>query len=85
MNKKYINFVLTGDKNYVVQLAVVMTSILYNIKSTKYTPRFFLFTTDFSDKDIKLISKIKNFKDCEIVNFPMEKYLHYFYIFLDDK
>lgn len=78
MNKKYINFVLTGDKNYVVQLAVVMTSILYNIKSTKYTPRFFLFTTDFSDKDIKLISKIKNFKDCEIVNFPMEKYLHYF-------
>ena len=73
----YINFVLTGDKNYVVPLSVLMTSILTNT-SKKFTPRFFLFTTGFSAANLKKINKLKEIRDCEIINVPVESYLHYF-------
>lgn len=72
-----MNFVLTGDKNYVLPLTVLMTSILVNI-SKKFTPRFFLFTTDFGQADLNKMEQIKKIRPCEIVNMPMEQYLHYF-------
>lgn len=77
MSKKYMNFVLTGDKNYICPLSVVMTSILKNVKKT-YIPRFFLFTSDVSETDFYKICKVKKIRKCEIVNISMEKYLHYF-------
>ena len=74
---KYINIVLTSDKNYTQIIGVTMTSILHNISKSK-TPRFFLFTQDFSQKDINEISKLKNQYNCEIINVPMENYIQLF-------
>lgn len=75
--KKYMNFVLTGDSNYVMPLGVTMTSILHNL-NTDMIPRFFLFTTDFKEADLNKLYELKNLHICEFVNIPMEKYLHYF-------
>lgn len=77
INNEKINFVLTGDENYVVPLSVVMTSILKNLPA-KRMARFFLFTTNFSAQALKQISEVKKIRDCEIVNIPMNKYLKYF-------
>ena len=76
---KYINIVLTSDKNYTKIIGVTMTSILHNI-SKNIIPRFFLFTQDFSQKDLNEISKLKNQYNCEIINVPMENYIQLFRI-----
>lgn len=75
---KFINFVLTGDKKYVMPLGVTMVSILKNLKDNSLKPRFFLFTTDFSCDDLDKLNEIKQIKPCEIINISMGKYLHYF-------
>lgn len=75
---KYMNFVLTGDANYVMPISVVITSILKNLGPSEYTPRFFLFTTDFKERNIDKINEVSHIKKCKIINIPMEKYLHYF-------
>ena len=75
--KKYVNIVLTSDKNYIKIISVTMTSILENLSKDK-TARFFLFTQGFTNKDIKEIGQLKKKYDCEIINISMEKYLHLF-------
>ena len=58
MKNKYINFVLTGDKNYIIPITVAITSILINMDKSGIC-RFFLFTTDFNESDINIIQKLK--------------------------
>lgn len=48
MKNKYIDFVLCGDKNFIIPITVAITSILININKSRIA-RFFLLTTDFSD------------------------------------
>lgn len=74
---KYINFVLTADKNYVKIIGITIFSILKNISNHKI-PRFFLFSQNFSKDDINEINKLKAIYNCEIVNVPMERYLNLF-------
>lgn len=74
---KYINFVLTADKNYVKIVGIAMLSILENLSEDKL-PRFFLFTQGFSRQDLDEINKLKNMYKCEIINVPMEEYLNLF-------
>lgn len=77
MKNKYINFVLTGDEKFVMPLSVSMSSILLNLSKDR-TARFFLFTSGFTEENIKKIEEIRSIRDCEIVNVPMEAYLHHF-------
>ena len=58
MKNKYINFVLCGDKNFIIPIAVVIISILTNINKSRIA-RFFLLTTDFSYNEINTILKLK--------------------------
>ena len=73
----YLNITLTGDKNYVYPLGVVMTSIIQNL-SNKYVARFFLFVSDFTAKEREELEKIKQIKTCEIIFFDMEEYVKLF-------
>ena len=73
----YINFVLTGDKNYPVPITVAITSIVANIDKSR-TCRFFLLTTGFTEKDIKIAEKLKKKYKLEIINLPTENYLYLF-------
>lgn len=77
MVKKYMNFVITGDKNYVMPISVLITSILKNIHKS-YIPRFFLFTTGFSQAELDTVFEVKKIRKCEIINMPMDQYLEYF-------
>lgn len=76
-SQENINFVLTGDENYIMPLGVVMTSILKNLADNRKAC-FYLFTTNFSKSALDKIYEIKKIRECEIVNIPMEKYIHYF-------
>ena len=67
MKNKYINFVLCGDKNFIIPITVAITSILTNINKSRIT-RFFLLTTDFSDNEINTILKLKNKYNFELIN-----------------
>ena len=67
MKNKYINFLLCGDKNFIVPITIAMTSILTNINKSRIT-RFFLLTTDFSDNEINTILKLKNKYNFELIN-----------------
>lgn len=77
MVKKYMNFVITSDKNYVIPITVLMTSILKHTHKS-YVPRFFLFTTGYTQTELDIVSEIKKHRTCEIVNMPMDQYLEYF-------
>ena len=77
MKNKYINFVLCGDKNFIVPITVVITSILTNINKSRIT-RFFLLTTDFSDNEINTILKLKKKYNFELINIDMNNYKDFF-------
>ena len=77
MEKKYINFVLTGDKNYTIPITVAITSILVNMDKSRIC-RFFLFTTDFNESDINTIIKLKNKYNFELINIDMNNYKDFF-------
>ncbi|WP_432632232.1 glycosyltransferase family 8 protein [Brachyspira sp.] len=77
MENKYINFVLTGDKNYTIPITVAMTSILININKSRIC-RFFLFTTDFNENNINIILKLKNKYNFELINIDMNNYKDFF-------
>ena len=72
-----INVALTLDQNYVVPIAVLMTSILENL-SKDYSITFYMFVSGFTDKDRSTIEEIKKVRDFEVVYFEMEKYTHLF-------
>jgi len=75
---KYINCVITADKNYLKIIVVLMTSILINIDKNEKV-RFFIFSQNFSDSDeLKILSNVQKQYSCEIVNVPMEQYLYLF-------
>ena len=77
MENKYINFVLTGDKNYTIPITVAITSILVNINKSRIC-RFFLFTTDFNENDINIILKLKKKCNFELVNIDIKNYKNIF-------
>ena len=77
MEKKYINFVLTGDKNYIIPITVAITSILINMDKSRIC-RFFLFTTDFNESDINIIQKLKKKYNFELINIDMNNYKDFF-------
>ena len=77
MEKKYINFVLTGDKNYIIPITVAITSILINMDKSRIC-RFFIFTTDFNESDINTILKLKNKYNFELINIDMNNYKDFF-------
>lgn len=77
MKNKYINFVLCGDKNFIVPITVAITSILTNINKSRIT-RFFLLTTDFSDNEINTILKLKKKYNFELINIDMNNYKDFF-------
>lgn len=77
MEKKYINFVLTGDKNYIIPITVAITSILVNMDKSRIC-RFFLFTTDFNESDINIIQKLKKKYNFELINIDMNNYKDFF-------
>lgn len=77
MENKYINFVLCGDKNFIIPITVAITSILTNIDKSRIS-RFFLLTTDFSDKEINTILKLKKKYNFEIVNIDIKNYKNIF-------
>ena len=77
MEKKYINFVLTGDKNYIIPITVAITSILVNMDKSRIC-RFFLLTTDFNESDINIIQKLKKKYNFELINIDMNNYKDFF-------
>lgn len=76
-NSNYINFILTADKQYIVQLATTITSVLCNL-NYRVTARFFLLTTDVSDEDLIILKKCKEIRPCEIIHIPVAQHLHFF-------
>ncbi|WP_307971103.1 glycosyltransferase [uncultured Brachyspira sp.] len=77
MKNKYINFVLCGDKNFIVPITVAITSILKNIDKSRVS-RFFLLTTDFSDNEINTILKLKNKYNFELINIDIKNNINIF-------
>ena len=77
MKNKYINFVLCGDKNFIVPITVAITSILTNINKSRIT-RFFLLTTDFSDNEINTILKLKKKYNFELINIDIKNNINIF-------
>lgn len=77
MKNKYINIVYTADKNYTDIVGVSMFSVLKNLSKDKIA-RFFIFSQDFSEKNIEKLNKLKKKFNCEIINVPMEPYLNFF-------
>lgn len=77
MENKYINFVLCGDKNFIIPITVAITSILTNIDKSRIS-RFFLLTTGFSDKEINTILKLKKKYNFELINIDMNNYKYFF-------
>ncbi len=75
--KKYLNIVLTGDKNYVHPLGVLMVSVLENLHPD-YKARFFMFVSDFSPHDEAQLNKLKRKYDCDIIYYDMANYAHVF-------
>jgi len=77
MKNNYINFVLTGDNNYVAPLGVCMTSILLNLAEDRFA-RFYLFVEGFSNDDMRRLEDIKKVRPCEIIFINMDEYTHLF-------
>lgn len=77
MKSSYINFVLTGDNNYVAPLGVCMTSILLNLAENRRA-RFFVFVQGFTKDDKKRLEDVKKVRPCEIIFVEMEDYIHLF-------
>lgn len=77
MKINFVNFVLTGDNNYVVPLGVCMTSILLNLAKDRCA-RFYLFVEGFTKDDMNRIEGIKKVRQCEIIFINMENYKHLF-------
>ena len=77
MKSSYINFVLTGDNNYVAPLGVCMTSIVLNLAEDKRA-RFFLFVEGFTKDDMNRLEDVKKVRPCEIIFVKMEDYKHLF-------
>lgn len=78
MTPKTVNVVLTGDKNYVYPMGVLITSIAENLsKNTKL--RVFLFVQGFDENDKAELNKLLlQYNFLNIVYVDMDKYLHYF-------
>ena len=72
-----MNFVLTGDNNYIAPLGVCMTSILLNLADDRCA-RFFVFAENFTNDDIDKLYEIKNVRPCEVVIVNMKQYTHLF-------
>lgn len=77
MTKKIINFVLTGDCNYVTQLGVTMYSVLRNLSKDFY-PQFYLIVMGWDENDYNKINRLKQYKDCDITFINPENYFDYF-------
>lgn len=77
MKNKYIDFVLCGDKNFIIPITVAITSILTNINKSRIA-RFFLLTTDFSDNEINTILKLKNKYNFELINIDIKNNINIF-------
>lgn len=77
MKNSYINFVLTGDNNYVAPLGVCMTSILLNLADDRCA-RFFVFVEGFTDNDMKRLEDVKKVRPCEVIFINMKNYTHLF-------
>lgn len=78
MIPKCVNVVLTGDKNYVYPMGVLITSIAENLsQNTKL--RVFLFIHNFSEQDKQELNVLMNKYDfLQIEYVDMDKYLHFF-------
>lgn len=75
---EYINFVLAFDKGYILQAAVTITSILVNLDYCQRA-RFFLLTENVTDKDLEKLYRCAELRaGCQIINIPVNPYLHYF-------
>lgn len=79
MKNKYINFVLCGNKNFIIPITVAITPILTNINKSRIA-RFFLLTTDFSDNEINTILKLKNKYNFELINIDIKNNINIFLI-----
>ncbi|WII09730.1 HAD-IA family hydrolase [Methanomassiliicoccales archaeon LGM-DZ1] len=68
-----IDFVLTGDRNYVDQIVVTCTSILANLDRSRRAS-FHLFMRDINPDYEKRLLALKKFRDCDIEIYSMEQY-----------
>lgn len=66
----YINIVMAADKNFLIPLAVTMTSILENINSNKRI-RFFILS--HSNDDMNKINRLVIYGTGEIASFVFKK------------
>lgn len=77
MKNKYINFVLCGNKNFIIPITVAITPILTNINKSRIA-RFFLLTTDFIDNEINTILKLKNKYNFKLINIDIKNNINIF-------
>jgi lipopolysaccharide biosynthesis glycosyltransferase len=75
-----IDIVLTADNNYTDIIAITMFSILKNLPKD-CTARFFIFSHNFQDEDLKRLNLLKRYYSCEIINIPVDEYLYLFDFF----
>lgn len=68
-----IDFVLTGDRNYIDQIVVACTSILANLDRSRRAS-FHLFMRDMNPDYEKRLLALKIFCDCDINIYRMEQY-----------
>ena len=68
-----IDFVLTGDRNYVDQIVVTCTSIMANLDRSRRAS-FHLFMRDMNPDYEKRLLALRKFHDCDIKIYPMEQY-----------
>ena len=63
--EEVIKIAFSVDKNFIAQLTVCITSILINSsKDDKFA--FYLLSADITEKELKKIEKLKNFKDFKL-------------------
>lgn len=74
---KYINIVISADKNYLAIIMVLMTSIVMTMNPDE-TVRFFIFSQDFGQIEKNVLARFQTMYKCKIVNVPMEDYMYLF-------
>ncbi|MDR1941595.1 MAG: hypothetical protein LBQ47_04645 [Endomicrobium sp.] len=75
--KDFVNFVLCGDENFIIPIGVSITSVLKNLSKSRKA-RFFIFVSNWQEKDIKTITLVRKIRECEINVIPMEEYISLF-------
>ena len=71
-----VNYLITGDQNYVNQIVVTMTSILKNTLSRDVS--FHIFIGGVTDERCTVFNSVKRIRDCSVNIYHMEDYEHYF-------